>query len=127
MIYLENIKRHTSSLIALATILVIAAAMYNQAVFGHYHVLDNGVVVYHSHYYNADGDSSMPFETHTHSNVELTAFNSFHHKFDVPPSLQTGTHEFARLQQKMPPLAERIFYASRRVLSHGLRAPPTFA
>ncbi len=50
---------------------LVLALFFNQSSFWHYHVLQNGLVIEHSHPYKNDKTPGTPFQNHSHSESEL--------------------------------------------------------
>ncbi|MBW6479538.1 MAG: hypothetical protein K0B37_08930 [Bacteroidales bacterium] len=74
-----NRRRKLKKLFVLLTLPMVMFLFFNQVAFWHYHVLENGMVVEHSHPFKNNPKPGTPFQKHHHSDFEFTVLAQISH------------------------------------------------
>jgi len=67
-----NRRRKLKQLFVLLTLPLVMFLFFNQVAFWHYHVLENGMVVEHSHPFKNNPKPGTPFQNHHHTDFEYS-------------------------------------------------------
>lgn len=65
-------NKKIQKIILLITLPVVLLLFFNQIAFRHYHILDNGLVIEHSHPYKNNPIKGSPFQKHNHTDFEYS-------------------------------------------------------
>jgi hypothetical protein len=105
----------------------LACFYYNTMVNGHYHIDNNGQIVYHFHPNSDSEESESPFAEHKHSDLEYTIFDMLtNSQFLFVVAIALTLMAVARFKQKIVAFSES--YTSTKLRSYILlRGPPAVA
>ena len=121
---LMSIFRKIRKPVLVLLMFALCLVFYNHANNWHYHMLNNGVVIEHSHPYDKQGDRGTSFPSHNHSKSSLLFFDMISNLF-VLLIVAIGVQQvFRRLSFIIVPsfIPELIKVDCRRTKSP--RAPP---
>lgn len=65
-------KNQVQKIILLITLPVVLLLFFNQIAFQHYHILENGLIIEHSHPFNNNPVKGTPYQSHNHTDFEYT-------------------------------------------------------
>jgi len=74
-----NRRRKLKQLFVLLTLPLVMFLFFNQVAFWHYHILENGMVVEHSHPFKNNPKPGTPFQKHHHTDFEFTVLAQISH------------------------------------------------
>ncbi len=64
--------KKVQKIILLITLPVVLLLFFNQIAFRHYHILENGLVIEHSHPFNNKPIKGTPYQNHSHTDFEYS-------------------------------------------------------
>ena len=69
----------TDKIIASAIFMALLFAGANSLVYGHYHISENGRVIYHAHPYDTSNDTGKSGASHHHTESEMLFYAAITH------------------------------------------------
>ncbi len=78
-----SLYRKIKKSILVVLLWAICLVFYNQAANWHYHMLNNGMIIEHSHPYDKQNDSGASFPNHNHSESFLLFFDMISNFFVI--------------------------------------------
>jgi hypothetical protein len=119
-----EIKRKINQLLLILALPGVLWLYFGQAAFWHYHVLENGIVIEHSHPFKNNPLPGTPFQNHQHSDFEYSVLTQLSNVFSLLVFLLVLG--LIPLKPVMPNLTVYAPPATQPVylLSNRLRGPP---
>jgi hypothetical protein len=68
-------KNKLHKLTAMMVLMAISWLFFNSTINRHFHVLENGQIISHSHPFHHDKHNPLPFENHQHADSELFKYD----------------------------------------------------
>ena len=109
---------------ALVFIPLVMLLFFNQKANKHYHIMENGAVIEHSHPYKNSSTPDNPFQNHTHTSAEfffLTQISEIAAFLIVAVLMAGASLESNKLKTPIP---KRVYIESVFLTTHSLRGPP---
>jgi hypothetical protein len=118
-----HLTRKIGRFIILLSLPAVMFLFHNQLANWHYHLLDNGMVVEHSHPYSKP-KSGSPFQQHSHSDLEYTILAQLSNILPLLVLLFFLAFTFESLKNAIGQKPLRIFFYSSYLSCNPLRGPP---
>ena len=124
MFYSMNMRTRLQRLFALVFIPLVMLIFFNQKANKHYHVLESGLVIEHSHPYKNSATPDNPFQEHKHSSAELFFFAQLSEiaAFLIVAVLLAKASLDIYKQKK--PALQKVYIKSEFFTTQSLRGPP---
>lgn len=100
---------------------------HNRVSNWHYHVLENGIVVEHSHPFNQAKKDGTPFQSHQHSESEFLMLAELSNVLTLLMFTLVVAGIMLEKTTRHVPLPAPVFVSRLRHTSNLLRAPPVFS
>jgi len=116
----EKFKKVIISAVCLLFILSLVVIYSNF----HFHVINNGFLIFHSHPYDKTHNDSSPIKTHSHSSLEFLLYFSLI-SIDIVVFLLLAILTLTILIKYLFNFSNRFIYNNPTYLFPALRAPPS--
>lgn len=115
----EKLRNIIVSTVCLLFILSLFVVYFNF----HFHIINNGFLIFHSHPYNKTHNNSSPIKSHPHSSLELLLYFSLVN-IDTVVLFILAILTLTILIKYLSNFSNRIVYNNPTYLFPALRAPP---
>lgn len=105
--------------------LAISFVAINSTIYGHYHITENGHVIWHAHPFQ-DVTANLPFQKHTHNDYEILNLQLVTNLLVTALLLILLLKLVLKLNKQSISLSQDVFLVSSYNISNQLRAPPIY-
>jgi len=119
-----NRRRKLKQLFVLLTLPMVMFLFFNQVAFWHYHVLENGMVVEHSHPFKNNPKPGTPFQNHHHTDFEYSILAQLSNMISLLVVFLVLGLVISRIAALLNSYYRTANYQSSYLLVYRLRGPP---
>jgi hypothetical protein len=124
MVFMNRRRRKLKQLFVLLTLPLVMFLFFNQVAFWHYHVLENGMVVEHSHPFKNNPKPGTPFQKHHHTDFEFTVLAQISHLAGILVVFLVLGLIISSIAAPLNKYFKTAIYQSSCFLTDRLRGPP---